>query len=40
MIKQNEEVKFVQVLEMINKIAEKGKHTFHFGELMNGKLLK
>jgi regulator of protease activity HflC (stomatin/prohibitin superfamily) len=40
MIKQNEEVKFIQILETVSKIAEKGKHTFHFGEFINGQLMK
>lgn len=34
LIKQNEEMKFVQTLEMIAKVAEKGKHTFHIGEIL------
>ena len=34
MIKQNEEMKFVQTLEMITRIADKGKHTFHIGEML------
>jgi regulator of protease activity HflC (stomatin/prohibitin superfamily) len=40
LIKQNEEVKFVQLLETITKIAEKGKHTFHFGDIVAAQLPK
>lgn len=40
LIKQNEEVKFVQLLETITKIAEKGKHTFHFGDMVATQLTK
>jgi regulator of protease activity HflC (stomatin/prohibitin superfamily) len=35
MMKDNENIKFLQVLEAITKIADKGKHTFIFGEPMD-----
>jgi len=40
LMKNDENIKFVQLLEMITKIAEKGKHTFVVGDLMSNELLK
>ena len=34
----DEQVKFIQTMETINKIAEQGKHTFIFGDITNGQL--
>ena len=34
LMKGDENIKFVQLLETVNKIAEKGKHTFVIGDLM------
>lgn len=34
LMKDDDNVKFIQVLETVNKIAEKGKHTFVIGDLM------
>lgn len=33
LMKDDENIKFVQILETINKISEKGKHTFMIGDL-------
>lgn len=33
LMKDDENIKFFQILETINKIAEKGKHTFMIGDL-------
>jgi regulator of protease activity HflC (stomatin/prohibitin superfamily) len=36
LMKDDENIKFFQLLETITKIAEKGKHTFVIGDLQNG----
>jgi regulator of protease activity HflC (stomatin/prohibitin superfamily) len=40
LMKDDENIKFVQLLETITKIAEKGKHTFVVGDLMSNELVK
>lgn len=35
LIKGNEDIKYLQLLETLQKIASKGKHTFVLGDLMN-----
>jgi regulator of protease activity HflC (stomatin/prohibitin superfamily) len=40
LMKDDENIKFVQVLETINKIADKGKHTFVIGEIGQNGLFK
>ena len=32
-MKNDENIKFIQFLETITKIAEKGKHTFNIGDI-------
>ena len=38
LMKDDENIKFFQLLETINKIADKGKHTFVIGDLQHGGL--
>lgn len=40
LMKDDENIKFVQILETITKIAEKGKHTFIIGDVSQNAILK